>query len=213
MAVPLEEAYDHLYKVVLVGDATVGKTHLLSRYVKGALPRTPAATVGVEFGTRTVELPAGCTVKTQIWDTAGQERYRAITSAHYRKAAGALLVYDLTKQKSFQNCAKWLEELRQGAGPEIVIVLVGNKVDLAEGDPSAREVDFDVATEFARDHGLLFSESSAVTSLNVTYVFEQLLQEIYKQTTKRGKEGDRPDKGSFHVTNGGGGSGPDGCAC
>ena len=88
-----DDDYDHLYKVVLVGDATVGKTHLLSRYIKGTLPKAPTATIGVEFATRTVPLAVGGTVKAQIWDTAGQERYRAITSAHYRRAVGALLVY------------------------------------------------------------------------------------------------------------------------
>ena len=111
--------------VVLVGDATVGKTHLLSRYVKGTLPKAPTATIGVEFATRTIPLAVGGTVKAQIWDTAGQERYRAITSSHYRRAVGALLVYDVTKQSTFQNCAKWMEELRQSAEPDIVIMLEG----------------------------------------------------------------------------------------
>mmetsp|Transcript_21290 Transcript_21290/g.59918 ORF Transcript_21290/g.59918 Transcript_21290/m.59918 type:complete len:216 (+) Transcript_21290:59-706(+) len=192
MASFTDDVYDHLFKVVLVGDATVGKTHLLSRYMRGTLPKTPAATIGVEFGTRTVQLPVGCKVKAQIWDTAGQERYRAITSAHYRKAVGALLVYDLTRLETFQHCAKWLEELRQGAGPDIVIVLVGNKVDIAEGDPAAREVDFDAAAEFARQHGLLFSESSAATSLNVAAVFENLFQEIYDQSSRRRAVPDEP---------------------
>merc|ERR1719230_253720 len=136
MTSPNEDHYDFLYKVVLVGDATVGKTHLLSRYMKGTLPKTPSATIGVEFGTRTVELPNGAgVVKAQIWDTAGQERYRAITSAHYRRAVGALLVYDITKSITFQNCVKWLEELRQNAEPDVVVMLVGNKVDLVEKDP------------------------------------------------------------------------------
>lgn len=211
MALPDEEHYDHLFKVVLVGDATVGKTHLLSRYMKGVLPRNPAATIGVEFGTRTVQLPVGGTVKAQIWDTAGQERYRAITSAHYRKAAGALLVYDLTKRTSFDHCEKWLEELRQGAGPEIVIVLVGNKVDLAENDPSAREVDYDVAADFARHNGLLFSESSAVTSLNVTFIFENLLQEIYHQTAKRRGKDEAAASASMRI--GAAGGGGEGCEC
>jgi len=209
---PLEETYDHLYKLVLVGDATVGKTHLLSRYVKGTLPTTQAETLGVEFGTRTVELPAGGgTAKAQIWDTAGQERYRAVTSAHYRKAAGALLVYDLTRQASFQSCEKWLEELRSSAGPEIVVVLVGNKVDLAEQDPSARQVDFDVATEFARHNGLHFVESSAVTSLNVTHVFEQLLQEVYKQAVKTAAAERYGEQGIIQVS-AGGCPRPDGCS-
>ena len=140
MAADLDDNYDYLYKVVLVGDATVGKTHLLSRYIKGSLPKAPTATIGVEFATRTVPLAVGGTVKAQLWDTAGQERYRAITSAHYRRAVGALLVYDVTKGATFQSCARWLEELRQNAEPDIVIMLVGNKVDLVERDPERRQV-------------------------------------------------------------------------
>eukprot|EP00441_Pelagodinium_beii_P028096 CAMPEP_0197661962 /NCGR_PEP_ID=MMETSP1338-20131121/51773_1 /TAXON_ID=43686 ORGANISM="Pelagodinium beii, Strain RCC1491" /NCGR_SAMPLE_ID=MMETSP1338 /ASSEMBLY_ACC=CAM_ASM_000754 /LENGTH=215 /DNA_ID=CAMNT_0043239617 /DNA_START=64 /DNA_END=711 /DNA_ORIENTATION=- len=188
-----EDDYDHLYKVVLVGDATVGKTHLLSRYIKDTLPKQATATIGVEFATRTVPLAAGGTVKAQIWDTAGQERYRAITSAHYRRAVGALLVYDVTKQASFQNCMKWMEELRQAAEPDIVIMLVGNKVDLVEKDPSARQVYYDAAQEFSRQHGLIFSEASALTAFNVKHIFESLLQAIYDQTSKG--RGNQPDNG------------------
>lgn len=77
----------------------------------------------------------------QIWDTAGQERYRSITSAHYRRAVGALLVYDVTRKRTFLSASKWLEELRQNAEPDIVVMMVGNKVDLCEKDPSLREVD------------------------------------------------------------------------
>lgn len=183
-----DSGVDHLYKVVLVGDATVGKTHLLSRYVKGTLPKAPTATIGVEFATRTIPLAVGGTVKAQIWDTAGQERYRAITSSHYRRAVGALLVYDVTRNATFQNCLKWLEELRQNADPNIIIMLVGNKLDLVEKDPSARQVHYDAALDFARQQKLLFKEASAVTTYNVKHVFEQLLQEVYNQASKNAKQ-------------------------
>ena len=133
-----DEDYDYLYKIVLVGEAAVGKTHLLSRYIKGTLPKNPTSTIGVEFATRTVPLESGGTVKAQIWDTAGQERYRAITSAHYRRAVGALLVYDITNEKSFIATKRWMEELRDHAEPDIVIMLVGNKVDLADNKTDAR---------------------------------------------------------------------------
>jgi len=198
-----EDDYDHLYKIVLVGDATVGKTHLISRYIKGALPKAPTATIGVEFATRTVQLAVGGVAKAQIWDTAGQERYRAITSAHYRRAVGALLVYDVTKQSTFANCAKWMEELRQNAEPDIVIMLVGNKVDLTEspnGDPSVRQVYYDAAAEFARQNGLFFSEASAVTGDNVKHIFEHLLQEIYNQSSKgKGRESSDGPAGGIHI--------------
>lgn len=178
------EEYDHLYKIILVGDATVGKTHLLSRYIRGTLPRSPQSTIGVEFATRTVPLQVGGTVKAQIWDTAGQERYRSITSAHYRRAVGALLVYDVTRKSTFLNCSKWLDELRQSGEPDIVVILVGNKVDLVEDVASRREVPYATAAQYAQRQGLFFSEASAVTSFNVKHIFEHLLQEIYNQKTK-----------------------------
>ena len=103
-----EDDYNFLFKrklklklltitlVILVGDTGVGKTHILSRYIRNALPKNKYPTIGVEFATKAVPLRAGGTVKAQIWDTAGQERFRAITSAHYRKSIGALIVYDIT---------------------------------------------------------------------------------------------------------------------
>jgi Rab family protein len=103
-----DEEYDYLYKIVLVGDAGVGKTHLLSRYVKGPLPKHPQATIGFE-ASRLVPLRSGGTVKAQIWDIGGQERYRAITNAHYRRAVGALLVYDFTNELTFQSAKHWIK--------------------------------------------------------------------------------------------------------
>lgn len=177
----MEEEFDYLYKIVLVGDQGVGKTHILSRYIKNALPRNPQATIGVEFATSTVPLQTGGTVKAQIWDTAGQERYHAIVSAHYRRAVGALLVYDVTNPKTFQNTRRWIEELKKNAEPEIVIMLVGNKVDLCERNPIQRRVTKEEALAFADSQGLLFQETSALTSYKVREAFENLLQEIYNK--------------------------------
>ncbi|CAL1169629.1 unnamed protein product [Cladocopium goreaui] len=194
-----EDDYEQFYKVVLVGDATVGKTHLLSRYVKSRLPKAPTATVGVEFATRIVKrgpirkLNNGKKVKAQIWDTAGQERYKAITSTHYRRAVGALLCYDVTKETTFKNAAKWMEELRQSAEPDIVIMLVGNKVDLADKDPASRQVYYDAAQEFANLNGLFFFETSAVADINVKEAFERLLHEIYDQGTRSGHTNEAVD--------------------
>lgn len=180
--------YDHLYKIVLVGDATVGKTHLLSRYIRGTLPKSPQSTIGVEFATRTVPLQVGGTVKAQIWDTAGQERYKSITSAHYRRAVGALLVYDVTRKQTFLNASKWLEDLRQAGEPDIVVMLVGNKVDLVDDNAGRREVPYDLAAQWADKQGIFFVETSAVTANNVKKVFESLLQEVYNQRTKVGAD-------------------------
>lgn len=173
--------YDFLYKLVLVGDMNVGKTFLLSRYVKGQVPKNTGPTIGVEFATKTVPLEAGGTVKAQIWDTAGQERYRAITTAHYRRAVGALLVYDITQEKTFQSVKRWVEELRDHAEPDIVIMLVGNKSDLVEKSPDQREVPLETAQQMASASGMLFIETSAVNGVKVKEAFEALLNEINRR--------------------------------
>ena len=173
--------YDFLYKLVLVGDMNVGKTFLLSRYVKGQVPKNTGPTIGVEFATKTVPLEAGGTVKAQIWDTAGQERYRAITTAHYRRAVGALLVYDITQEKTFQSVKRWVEELRDHAEPDIVIMLVGNKSDLVEKSPELREVMIETAQQMATKNSMMFIETSAVNGIKVKEAFESLLNEINRR--------------------------------
>lgn len=196
-----DEEYDYLYKIVLVGEAAVGKTHLLSRYIKGTLPKNPTSTIGVEFATRTVTLDSGGTVKAQIWDTAGQERYRAITSAHYRRAVGALLVYDITNEKTFHAAKRWMEELRDHAEPDIVIMLVGNKVDLCNNKPEVRKVSTSEGEAFAKQNNLLFEETSAVTVIRVREAFENLLQAIYNAKSRNGNAGQSMDKGGKLVAN------------
>ena len=172
---------DYLYKIILVGEAAVGKTHLLSRYVTGTLPKRSVSTIGVEFASKTIPLQSGGTVKAQIWDTAGQERYRAITSAHYRRAVGALLVYDITNERTFWSVKRWMQDIKDQAEPNIVIMLVGNKLDLVERNPSSRKVAYQEAAAFAKDHELLFQEASAFTMGGVHEVFEGLMQAVYDQ--------------------------------
>merc|ERR1712130_254203 len=123
---PRDDEYDYLFKVVLIGDSGVGKSNLLSRFTRNEFNLDSKSTIGVEFATRSIQVD-NKTIKAQIWDTAGQERYRAITSAYYRGAVGALLVYDISKQVTFENVERWLNELRDHADNNIVIMLVGNK--------------------------------------------------------------------------------------
>lgn len=171
--------YEFLFKVVLIGDSSVGKSNLLSRFSKNEFNPDSKATIGVEFATKTVELN-GKKVKAQIWDTAGQERYRAITAAYYRGAAGALVVYDITNSDSYENVSKWLKEMRENADSNIVIALVGNKSDLSH----ARAVPTEEAQNFATEHNLLFTETSALTADNVDHTFNQLIQNIYEMMSK-----------------------------
>ena len=169
-----DDEYDYLFKVVLIGDSGVGKSNLLSRFTRNEFNLESKSTIGVEFATRSIQVDSK-TVKAQIWDTAGQERYRAITSAYYRGAVGALLVYDISKQVTFENVERWLNELRDHADSNIVIMLVGNKSDLRH----LRAVSTEEAAQFAEKHNLSFIETSALEATNVEEAFQQILTEIY----------------------------------
>ena len=118
----------------------MGKTSLLSKYVKGIFPPSPLPTIAIEFATKIIQIKEGGYIKAQIWDTAGQEKYKSITSHHYRKAVGGLVVYDVTKRNTFDNVLQWLSDLRNGGERGCVVALVGNKIDLLERNTTNREV-------------------------------------------------------------------------
>eukprot|EP01066_Platyproteum_vivax_P020881 Platyproteum_vivax@DN8832_c0_g1_i1.p1 len=182
-----DEYYDYLYKIVLIGDSGVGKSNLLSRFTRDEFNLESKSTIGVEFATKSVQTE-GKVIKAQIWDTAGQERYRAITSAYYRGAVGALLVYDISKRTSFENVERWLKELRDHADPNIVILLVGNKSDLKH----LRAVGQEESAAYAEREGLAFIETSALDSTNVETAFHRILTEIY--FLRREKMMEPPDR-------------------
>ncbi|SCV04596.1 LAME_0H19680g1_1 [Lachancea meyersii CBS 8951] len=171
--------YDYLFKIVLIGDSGVGKSNLLSRFTTNEFNMESKSTIGVEFATRTIEVE-GKKIKAQIWDTAGQERYRAITSAYYRGAVGALIVYDISKSSSYENCNHWLTELRENADENVAVGLIGNKSDLAH----LRAVPTDEAKNFAQENQLLFTETSALNSANVDQAFRELITAIYQMVSK-----------------------------
>ncbi|KAI9397040.1 hypothetical protein POPTR_004G226400v4, partial [Populus trichocarpa] len=156
------------------------KSNLLSRFTRNEFCLESKSTIGVEFATRTLQVE-GRTVKAQIWDTAGQERYRAITSAYYRGALGALLVYDVTKPTTFENVSRWLKELRDHADSNIVIMLIGNKTDLKH----LRAVATEDAQSYAEKEGLAFIETSALEATNVEKAFQTILSEIYRIVSKK----------------------------
>jgi len=175
-----DDEYDYLFKVVLIGDSGVGKSNLLSRFTRNEFNLESKSTIGVEFATRSIQVD-GKTIKAQIWDTAGQERYRAITSAYYRGAVGALLVYDIAKHLTYENVERWLRELRDHADANIVIMLVGNKSDLRH----LRAVPTDEAKAFAEKNNLSFIETSALDSTNVETAFHNILTEIYRIVSQK----------------------------
>ncbi|GLT97074.1 hypothetical protein SLE2022_146590 [Rubroshorea leprosula] len=182
-----DEEYDYLFKVVLIGDSGVGKSNLLSRFTRNEFCLESKSTIGVEFATRTLQVE-GRTIKAQIWDTAGQERYRAITSAYYRGALGALLVYDVTKPTTFENVSRWLKELRDHADSNIVIMLIGNKTDLKH----LRAVATEDAQSYAEREGLSFIETSALEAVNVEKAFQMILSEIYRKISKKSLSSEEP---------------------
>eukprot|EP00124_Ichthyophonus_hoferi_P001566 Ihof_evm5s85 gene=Ihof_evmTU5s85 len=175
-----DEEYDYLFKVVLIGDSGVGKSNLLSRFTRNEFNLESKSTIGVEFATRSLKVDTK-TIKAQIWDTAGQERYRAITSAYYRGAVGALLVYDIAKHLTYDNVERWLKELRDHADSNIVIMLVGNKSDLRH----LRAVPTEEAKAFAELHGLSFIETSALDATNVELSFQNILTEIHRIVSQK----------------------------
>jgi len=162
----------------------VGKSSLMSQYIKKEFPESPLPTIAIEFATKIIKIKEGGYVKAQIWDTAGQEKYKSITSHHYRKAVGALLVYDVTRKLTFENCIKWYNELKINTEKECVICIVGNKCDLVEENPKRREVSTEDGREFARKNKTLFFEISARNNNNVVECFEELLQQIYNTRRK-----------------------------
>uniref|UniRef100_A0A0E0C7R5 GTP-binding protein n=1 Tax=Oryza meridionalis TaxID=40149 RepID=A0A0E0C7R5_9ORYZ len=175
-----EDDYDYLFKTVLIGDSGVGKSNLLSRFTKNEFCLESKSTIGVEFATRSIQVD-GKVVKAQIWDTAGQERYRAITSAYYRGAVGALLVYDVTRRATFDNVARWLKELRDHTDPSIVVMLVGNKSDLRH----LVAVSTEDGKEYAEAESLYFMETSALDATNVENAFAEVLTQIYQTVSKK----------------------------
>ncbi|KAH8507739.1 hypothetical protein H0E87_010046 [Populus deltoides] len=171
---------DYVFKLVLIGDSAVGKSQILARFARNEFSLDSKATIGVEFQTRTLVIDHK-SVKAQLWDTAGQERYRAVTSAYYRGAVGAMLVYDITKRQTFDHIPRWLEELRSHANKNIVIILIGNKSDLED----QRAVPTEDVNEFAQKEGLFFLETSALQATNVESAFMTVLTEIFNIVNKK----------------------------
>lgn len=178
MSSPACTSYHYLFKIVVVGDSAVGKTNLVTRFVHNEFRLDSKSTVGVSFDTKSMEIE-GKTIGAQIWDTAGQERFRSITPVYYRCALGALLVYDITKYRTFEHLDRWLKEIRAYADKDLVVMLVGNKSDLNH----LRAVMTDDAMAFSEQHSLAFIETSALDASGVNTAFQLLLKEIYWRVT------------------------------
>ena len=167
-----QEGYDFLFKIVLIGDSSVGKTNIFTKYLNDEFDPDSKATVGVEFGTKNFKIEEKI-IKVQIWDTAGQERYRSITNAYYKGAKGCLLVYDITNKTSFENIEKWVDDIidKSKDNKNLIIYLIGNKIDLE------RKVLKEDAIQLASKLNIKYFESSNKLNLNIYEIVSHMIME------------------------------------
>jgi len=168
--------YAYLFKYIIIGESNVGKSCLMLQFTDNKFKQENDPTIGVEFGSKTIA-SKGKTIKLQIWDTAGQESFRSITRSYFRGAIGALLTFDITSRESFDAINGFVEETSASASTNLVIVLIGNKSDLA----SERQVSQEEAQTYAKKLGLVYIEVSAKTSHNVSLAFEMITEKILEK--------------------------------
>jgi small GTP-binding protein len=168
--------YDHLVKLLLLGDSDVGKSSLLMRFCEEKFGPNFVTTIGVDFKWKQVERN-GKKLKLQVWDTAGQERFRTITPAYYRAAKGVVITYNVTNKESFDNVEYWIEDLAQHGDAQVQRILVGNKSDL-EDDRKVSKADGEA---LAAKNDMLFFETSAKLSTNVDEAFLQIADQVVEQ--------------------------------
>jgi len=180
--------YDHLFKLLIIGDSGVGKSSLLVRFADNHFSGNYITTIGVDFKIRTIEIN-GERVKLQIWDTAGQERFRTITSTYYRGTHGVIVVYDVSSGESFANVKRWLHEI--DANCDVVNrILVGNKND----DPDRKVVLTEDARRFADQMGIQLFETSAKDNINVEEMFRSITTLVLKSKKDQKERLDDPSK-------------------
>mmetsp|Transcript_81882 Transcript_81882/g.162625 ORF Transcript_81882/g.162625 Transcript_81882/m.162625 type:complete len:210 (+) Transcript_81882:38-667(+) len=196
------------FKLVLLGDASVGKSCLVVRFAKGEFYEYQEPTIGAAFMTQTVGL-GNEVVKFEIWDTAGQERYKSLAPMYYRGAAAAVVVFDITSKESFDAAKVWVSDL--SGTPDTLIALAGNKADL---DGQGRAIETETAKAYADSMGILYMETSAKTGQNVTEIFHEIAQRLPKHSKDDDEKGagfavggKQGASGSRSMCCGGGGSG------
>jgi len=169
----MSSTYDFLFKIVVLGEGAVGKTAIVTRFSHGFFRTDYKTTIGSQFAVKNVEIVKSerekVTVKLQIWDVAGQSRFQILRPMYYRGSSGGILVYDVTRRRTFIVLEEWLEELRKALGKDIPLILVANKTDLPD-----RIVEPSEGREFADNHNMPYVESSAKTGEGIIDIFEQL---------------------------------------
>ncbi|KAE8296472.1 Ras-related protein Rab-19 [Larimichthys crocea] len=170
----IEDSFDFLFKIILVGDSDVGKTCVVQSFKSGIFMEKQQNTIGVDFTVRTLDID-GKRVKMQVWDTAGQERFRTITQSYYRSAHGAMVAYDITRRGTFESVPIWIREVEQYGAASVVLILIGNKSDLH----AQRQVLFEDACTLAENNNVLAAlETSAKEAQNVDAAFVLMAREL-----------------------------------
>ena len=172
-----ENSYELLYKIIIIGDTGVGKSNILSRYLKDEFRDDSKSTVGVELGTKYLKIK-DIGAKLQIWDTAGQERYKSITSSYYKGSHGCFIVYDITNEKTFENVDNWFKQAQKEASKEVSIILVGNKCDLE----NERKISKEKGEEKAKTLNCPFFETSALSKIKIEDIFTEMINNIFEKT-------------------------------
>ena len=165
-----------VYKVLLLGDTTVGKTCFLMKYTDKTFQDIHMATIGLDYRLKTMKLKSGKSIKLQIWDTAGQDRFRAITKNYYKGSHGIILIYDVTNLQTFENVKTWVNQIREEASPNVIIYIAGNKIDME----AERKVAKEDGEKMAEELGFPFMETSAKSGININETFEDLVERIDK---------------------------------
>ena len=161
-----EVNFNYLLKYIIIGNSSVGKSCITMRYIHDSFNEEFKTTIGVEFGSKNVTIK-GKIYKIQIWDTAGEETFRSITRAYYKNSVCACIVYDITNRNSFLDVKSWLDDCKKQSPKTVILVLIGNKIDLEE----QREVSFEEGNKFAKDNNMLFFETSAKNGDNIENIF------------------------------------------
>eukprot|EP00181_Compsopogon_caeruleus_P001959 CAMPEP_0184685918 /NCGR_PEP_ID=MMETSP0312-20130426/20661_1 /TAXON_ID=31354 /ORGANISM="Compsopogon coeruleus, Strain SAG 36.94" /LENGTH=229 /DNA_ID=CAMNT_0027140501 /DNA_START=161 /DNA_END=851 /DNA_ORIENTATION=+ len=157
------------YKLVFLGDQSVGKTSIITRFMYDKFDNNYQATIGIDFLSKTMYLEDR-TVRLQLWDTAGQERFRSLIPSYIRDSSVAVVVYDVVNRTSFLNTSKWIDEVRNERGNDVILVLVGNKTDMTE----KRQVSVEEGEAKAKEHDIMFIETSAKAGFNVKALFRKI---------------------------------------
>jgi len=173
----LNTGMDCVYKVLLLGDSTVGKTCILLKYTDKIFQETHMMTIGLDYRLKTMTLQSGKEVKLQIWDTAGQDRFRSITKNYYKGSHGIILIYDVTSLKTFENVKSWVSQIHEEISDKVVIYLVGNKIDMDD----ERKVQTEEGQKLAEELGVPFVETSAKSGVNIDNIFSDITERIDKE--------------------------------